>query len=99
MFSPYIPPLICLLLSFLVIRIPAIAVFLVSGALFIFSIIYAAIVFRMQRARKQYENYQKTYGGVDGQNSDFSNFQNMEKPSFQHVSTLILKNGKWTKED
>ena len=103
MLKAYLPSIIFLLFGFIAIRIPTIAIFLVSTGCFTFATIYALMVYRIRKAKEQYRKYQQQ-GNVHvdvnmGSDNEFSHFQNMEQPSFRQVSTFILKNGKWTKED
>lgn len=87
------------------IKAPAIAAFLISTACFVFASVYALIVYRIRKAKEQFRKHkEKGEVRVDinmgpAGHGEFMYSGNTEQPSFRQVSTLILKNGKWVKEE
>ena len=94
-YKPYLPAILAVLFGIICIRVPAIAVMLVSGAALGLGSIYALIVYKIQKA-----NASRAQGNVYEHSKESDNwysearFSNVGEPSFKKVATFIIRDGR-----
>lgn len=85
----FLPALFAFLLGLLCIRMPAIAVFFVAGALFFFAFVYAFIVYRILKGKQAMRQAQEQFNQQNG------NHAGNGDTSFRNVTVQMFRNGEW----
>jgi uncharacterized membrane protein YraQ (UPF0718 family) len=97
---PYFPVLTLVLIAFLMVRFPLLAVALVVGGLLFFAVIYATVVHKMRQARRQFEEFQRQAEAAQtDQQAQYEQWSgqtgHQEEPTFKNVTIQMVRRGKW----
>lgn len=88
----FLPAIFAFLVGLLCIRMPAIAVFFVAGALFFFAFVYAFIVYRIIKGKQAMKAMQDQYAEAQARQYEA---QQQADTSFRNVTVQMFKNGDW----